>query len=314
MGSAPITAAIGRLWRGIDAHDNWFTHFLAQHFDVEWSQDPRFLLYSELSPGWARHRGVRVFYTGENVRPDMRRCDWALSFDHLDHERHFRLPLYRLYNEPERLVKALRPRPSADDLLNRRFCNFVYSNPGASQRIEFFEKLNKYKRVDSGGAVINNIGGRVDDKLSFLSRYKFTIAFENSSHPGYTTEKLTHPMLVDSLPIYWGNPVVELDFNPSSFVNVMSIGSLDDAVEAVVELDRNDDAYLAVHQQPWYPDDTPTTYVDTERIVAQFERIFSTPVTPVGTTPTERVRTASALVRWPPLEIARPTWRGGRGG
>jgi hypothetical protein len=310
LGAGSVTVGIGRLWNGIDTRDNWFTHFLGEHFEIDWSPDPRFLIYSELSPGWARHRGVRIFYTGENVRPDMQRCDWALSFDHLDHERHFRLPLYRFYNEPECLVKALRPRPTAEQLLDRRFCNFVYSNPGARQRIDFFEKLSKYKRVDSGGAVINNIGGRVADKHSFVSGYKFTIAFENSSYPGYTTEKLTEPMLADSLPIYWGNPVVELDFNPASFVNVMSIGSLDDAADAVVELDRNDNAYLAVHEQPWYPDDTPTTYVETDRIVAQFERMFTTPVTPVGTTRAEQTRAARALLRRHHLEMNRPTWRG----
>ena len=38
-----------------------------------------------------------------------------------------------------------------------------------------------------------------------------TIAFENSSFPGYTTEKIFEPMLEGSIPIYWGNPRVDED-------------------------------------------------------------------------------------------------------
>lgn len=36
----------------------------------------------------------------------------------------------------------------------------------------------------------NNIGGRVTDKLDFLSNYKFNLAMENVSHDGYCTEKI----------------------------------------------------------------------------------------------------------------------------
>lgn len=312
MARRPIELAFGELWRGFDPEDNWFVKFLEQHFDIESSSDPEFLIHSELSPGWARHRRTRVFYTGENVRPDMRRCDWAFSFDHLDHERHFRLPLYRLYYEPERLVKSQRPRPSAESLLNRRFCNFVYSNPHGTERVRFLEKLSRYKPVDSGGAVMNNMGHRVGDKLSFLSAYKFTIAFENSSYPGYTTEKLADPMVADSVPIYWGNPVVGLDFNVGSFVEVTSLAAFDAAVEAVVELDRDDHAYLRLHEQPWFVGDQPNEYVATEQVVERFRTVFSTPITPVASTTAERRRTWTAPLRMHWREVASPTWRGHR--
>src|SRR5207249_8371440 len=52
-------------------------------------------------------------------------------------------------------------------------------------------------------------------KRAFISQYKFTIAFENSSYPGYHTEKILDPMMVDSLPIYWGNPCIRSEEHTS---------------------------------------------------------------------------------------------------
>lgn len=81
---------------------------------------------------------------------------------------------------------------SDQELLNRKFCSFVVSNSQFSDplRKRFFERLCKYKKVDSGGRYLNNIGGPVRDKLAFCRGYKFNIAFENSSVDGYTTEKI----------------------------------------------------------------------------------------------------------------------------
>lgn len=60
-------------------------------------------------------------------------------------------------------------------------------------------------------------------KRAFLSRYKFTVAFENSSAPGYHTEKILDPMLVGSIPIYWGDREIESVFNPASFIHVAEL-------------------------------------------------------------------------------------------
>lgn len=71
-----------------------------------------------------------------------------------------------------------------------------------------FEALKKYKKVNSGGRYLNNIGRAVVDKIQFESRHKFSICFENSSYPGYTTEKIIEAFAAKTIPIYWGNPCV----------------------------------------------------------------------------------------------------------
>jgi hypothetical protein len=56
-------------------------------------------------------------------------------------------------------------------------------------------------------------------KVDFLRAYKFVIAFENSSSPGYNTEKLTDAIEADCVPIYWGDPEIGRSFNVRRFVN-----------------------------------------------------------------------------------------------
>jgi len=270
-----IKLAFADFWGQFDPAHNYFTRLLSARYDLELvDRDADFLIYSCFGASHRRHRGTRIYFTGENTRPNFRQCDYAFSFDHCDRPEHFRLPLYGLYGDPHWLVKW---PVDAEAILRAKtgFCNFVYSNPRCKTRVKFFHKLSKYKRVDAGGRLLNNIGGPVKSKLDFLRQYKFTIAFENSSHPGYTTEKIVEPMQAQSLPIYWGNPLVDRDFNPRSFVNYFDHGSLDDLVDRVVELDRNDDRYLEMVRQPWYHGNVVNEYVQSERVLAQFERIFA---------------------------------------
>ena len=157
-----------------------------------------------------------------------------------------RLPLYTLYNcfkgfSDVQLISNNRP-----ELLNRKFCNFLVSNSRDADPIreQFFKKLSEYKQVDSGGRFLNNIGHTVPNKLDFIRNYKFTIAFENSASSGYTTEKLIEPMAASSIPIYWGNPNVHLDFNKKSFVCVNDFENIDEAINEIIRLDTNSEAYI----------------------------------------------------------------------
>lgn len=266
----------------------WFSGFLPgihDLYDFEVSDRPDFILYSVFGPPPPKGPWARIFYTGENRRPELDKCEWAFGFDHEDSvrdPRYFRLPLYTVYGCGRNLVKryfeAERIRRS-----KKRFCAFIYSNADAPERVLFFGKLSRYKRVDAPGRVMNNMPGfgsgrdNADwrrEKIAFLRDYKFVIAFENSSYPGYTTEKLTDPMLARGVPIYWGNPLVHMDFNPRSFVNAHEHDSLDAVVQRVIELDRDDELYDAVLREPYYHGNEPSRFVDALRILERFRLIF----------------------------------------
>jgi hypothetical protein len=130
--------------------------------------------------------------------------------------------------------------------------------------------------------VRNNLGFRIADKPAFIRDYKFTIAFENSAHPGYTTEKIVEPMWSQSLPIYWGNPLIHLDFNTRSFLSYDDYGSLERLVERVIEVDQNDELYLEYVRQPWFAENRLPDHLQGEVILERFERIFAAKITPVA--------------------------------
>ena len=264
--------------------------FLFDHFDFVVEPDPDYIIFSSYPGELPATRAVRIFYTAENVRPDMSACDWAFSFDYdeeLQHPRHLRMPNYKRIGAGANLIKAS-DRTDAILAAKSRFCNFVY-HQDVDERTRFFDRLSTYARVDAPGRSRNNmppIGGHPDptasryavgypqQKVEFQRQYKFTIAFENASHPGYTTEKIYHAMLADTVPIYWGNPLVQRDFNTRSFLNAAEFASMDDLADAVVALDRDDNLYRQYLREPWYPGNRLTRYVDDAVILERFLEIF----------------------------------------
>ena len=242
-------------WGGFNAYDNYFYNLLKEEFEIEISSNPDFLFFSIFGNSHQNFKCKKIFYTGENIPPPLGYCDYSFSFDNLDDSRNYRLPHYLLYDGYYELNKG---KSIEESLTKRKFCNFVVSNGNCSERNEFFEKLSKYKKVDSGGRWMNNIGYAVPDKRKFQSEYKFSIAFENNAyrpgHEWYITEKIMEPMTVNSIPIYKGASKVNEDFNQDSFVNCHNFSSLDDMIDFVVELDKNDDKYLEMLNKPWFTD------------------------------------------------------------
>jgi hypothetical protein len=107
-----------------------------------------------------------------------------------------------------------------------RFCAFIYRQE-VHYREAFFRALSRYKEVSAPGQSMNNmpsidqVPGQVnwEAKVSFLKDYKFVVAFENSSWPGYNTEKLAHAIEADCVPIYWGDPEIGRSFNAARLIN-----------------------------------------------------------------------------------------------
>ena len=256
--------------------ENPIFKLLSTRFDLELTKEPDFIIYSCFGKNFLKYNCVRIFYTGENIRPDFNECDYAFSFDYPITERNYRLPLYILYDG----YKELKRNSLNFDLENKisekqRFCNFVYSNRKGKERVKFFEKLKKYKEVDSGGKLKNNLGYIVKDKLSFLQHYKFTIAFENSSYPGYTTEKLLQAFIANTIPIYWGNPFIHKEFNTNSFINCHDYNNFEDVIEKVIEIDNGDNLYREYITQSPLIVKAENEYLNDISIIGRFEKIFS---------------------------------------
>ena len=248
-------------WNGFDMNQNLIIELLRNNFDVQIDgSNPDLIFYSCYGFKFLDFNCHRIFYTAENVRPDHNECDFSLTFDYNDYGgKNLRLPLY--------LFSYLKHLESGHELEiykypKTKFCNMVVSNPNCKTRNHFFKILTKLKRVDSGGRFMNNMGGPINDKLKFIAEYRFTIAFENESYPGYTTEKLVEPMLAGSIPIYWGNPKINTEFNSESFINVHEYSSLREVADHILEIEENNKLYNEIKLKPWLINDRPTANQD----------------------------------------------------
>ncbi len=214
-----------------------------------------YIFHSCMGKEVVKYDGIRIFVTGECVTPDFNICDYAMGFDHIQFgDRYCRLPLIKLYKEA--YSTFLEPRPDPEEVFRTKkgFCAYVMSNTknSAPERETIFTAISKYKRVDCGGRWNNNVGGPVDDKIAFQSNYKFVLAIENYSHPGYLTEKFAQAAQSNAIPIYWGDPTITKHFNPKAFINCHDFQNIDGLVNLVRELDSNDDQYLTMIKEPWF--------------------------------------------------------------
>ena len=222
----------------------WIYLWLQEHgYEVELSDKPDYLVFSVFGEEHLKYNDcVKIFWTGECQTPDFNLCDYAIGFDHIEFgDRYLRYPLYYTYN-----VKAFEQMErkhllTEEEIAAKKdFCAFVCSNGrAAEQRVAFFNALNAVRRVDSGGKLLNNVGAPVADKMAFQASHRFAIAFENTSYPGYTTEKIVEAYASGCIPIYYGDPLITRDFNPKSFVNCADYGSFDEVVKRVIEIDDN---------------------------------------------------------------------------
>ncbi|CAF1442202.1 unnamed protein product [Didymodactylos carnosus] len=140
-----------------------------------------------------------------------------------------------------------------------------------SNRTEYVLELMKYIDVDSYGKCGRNkkelpkhiakIQGTAsldakrssykwqEGKLALSSEYLFTVAIENSLSYDYITEKLWHPLLSGSVPIYLGAPNVE-DWLPceSCIIDLRKFKTPKDAAHYLKMVSMNRTLYESFHQ------------------------------------------------------------------
>lgn len=276
-------------WSDFDPKNNFFTHTLdlcgiRYKLTKFW---PETLIYSVFGERHKKYKCRKLFYTGENVKPDFNACDFAISFDPTQDERNLRLPvyIYHAWYQSRGLGLTEGTQSMLSILLNRtnnssfpeprdRFCSFIFGNGKPQKRNEFFHALSKYKTVDSAGRWMNNTGYTVDNKIKFLHHYKFNIAFENESSLGYTTEKILDPLLAGAIPIYWGNPDIAADFSPRSYLNAMDFSSTEELIQAIIKIDQDDALFHQYQHAACFPNNEPTAYWDMKRLYRFYQNAF----------------------------------------
>ena len=168
--------------------------------------------------------------------------------------------------------------PSEKEIKNKKFCVFVVSSNSSRERVDFFRMLSRYKKVDSYGKVMNNMGEKEFENdwptnSELFKKYKFVICFENSFAEDYITEKLLNAMFANSIPIYRGAPNVKKYFNTKSFINFDDYGSYDKMIKKIIELDNDDNKYKEFFKKPWFKNNmVPDKIKNTETELIKFYR------------------------------------------
>lgn len=232
---------------------------------------PNLVFFGPFGAEWKSEtwKGIpKVHYTGENTAPiNDPDVFLNLAYPHADFvdEKYVRLPLWMLEIDwfGADVEKIQNPKPLPLDRCvkvypeevetKKKFCAFVVTNPCNSVRNDAFHWLNRYKPVDSAGRLFNTVGtdifaglgggGGELKKHEFLKQYKFCLAYENSSSQGYTTEKMLHAKASGCIPIYWGDPKVDRDFDLNGFIDARKFTTADELIEAVRKVDTDPALY-----------------------------------------------------------------------
>ena len=220
----------------------------------------------------------KLFYTGENIRPTSKKCNYSMSFDFVDYDNtNIRLPLWMMYidwfnkksyGNPYYLIPENYLYNSNEFTIKpkNKFCSTVFSAI-YNERINVINKLSEYKKVDTYGKYGIPLDYGEKNKLDIISDYKFSICFENSIYSGYFTEKLLHAKVAGSIPLYYSDLSFELDFNSKCCLNMQEIG-LDALCEKVMEIDNDDNLYREIIEQPLF-----LNKVSLDNIINQIKKV-----------------------------------------
>lgn len=230
-------------------HIQWLKKRFGDKFIIEYDKDnPDYLIYNifgnqHLNPKYKNAIKIAVFT--ENCIPNLNEVDYALGHAHMNYlDRYFKYSVFLWSNT--KIINEKREEVLKSPI-RTKFCAAVISNSNWNNfRNKFINELIKYKKVDMGGRFRNNIGGRVKNKIKFLSSYKFSIAMENSNGDGYSSEKITHSFIAGTIPIYYGDYLIDEYINPKSYIHIKGEKDIRAKIEYIKSIDNDNEIYRSI--------------------------------------------------------------------
>ena len=219
-------------------------------YNFELVDDPDYLLFSFFGNNHndKKYRdAIKIAIYEEGFIPSFNEEDYIFGLAHIYYlDRYFRKSILLEYigdlkNDDFRKIR--------NKVLNgpkrEKFCGGVLNHERNEDhfREKFVYELNKYKKVDLGGEINNTIGYNITNNVEFLSSYKFSIAFEKNSGDGYATKHIINSLLAGTIPIYYGDYLIDEYINPKTFILVRNDIDLMEKIEYIKEIDNNDKLY-----------------------------------------------------------------------
>lgn len=212
---------------------------------------------------------IKFFYTYEAALPNLNDYDLTLGFDHINDPKYIRFPFYINRWKSKLTTENIKGNQRAELGTCKPnkpvFACFLVTNGGLKMhwlskttdidgtvaRDSLFHKLSEYKKVESGGKHLNNIGRIVphEETQEWLGRCKFIIAYENQSYNGYITEKPFQAYFAGSVPIYYSSQSAVQDINKDAVIFAPDFKDEGEVVEYIKKVDQDDDLYCKIWNQ-----------------------------------------------------------------
>ena len=250
--------------------DDFFINLLKDDYIIDFNSTyPDYLFYDvfgceHLNPRY--NNSIKIAYYSENIIPDFNQADYALSQAHINYlDRYYRYPSIILSLSMINIINIKKMRKK---IKNRtKFCVAMISNNRSSDnfRLSFISKLNKYKKVDMAGKVFNNIGKKIENKKEFLSSYKFSIAMENSNGDGYASEKIIDSFLSGTIPIYYGDYMIDEYINPKAYILIKGEKDIQEKIEYIKNIDNNKKLYKQILNQKLFINNDISDIIEKEK-------------------------------------------------
>ncbi|XP_061699923.1 4-galactosyl-N-acetylglucosaminide 3-alpha-L-fucosyltransferase 9-like [Syngnathoides biaculeatus] len=127
---------------------------------------------------------------------------------------------------------------------NKLLCWIVSHWKQNMARVKYYNELQKHIKVDVYGKAFNKSITR-QDYVSILTSCKFYLAFENSIHKDYITEKFYNSLGMGTVPVVLGpsRHNYENFVQGDAFIHVDDFASPKDLADYILQLDKNEERY-----------------------------------------------------------------------
>ena len=227
----------------------WLKKILKDKYIITFEENnPDYLIYNMYGNNHLNqkyNKSIKIAYYTENKIPDLKEADYGFGQAHISYiDRYFKFPSLLWSFSKFRKLKEVRKKV-LNSPIRSKFCAGIISNNFSTDgfRIDFINELNKYKQIDMGGKYKNNVGGRIKNKIKFLSQYKFSIAMENSNGDGYVSEKIVDAFISGTIPIYYGDYMIDEYFNPKTYILIKSQKDINKKIEYIKAIDKDNKLY-----------------------------------------------------------------------
>lgn len=277
-------------WSAPQNELQWFTIFIKYHFGENLSKHINF--YSVMGPVHflnEKTSNIKIFYTGENVTPHkkyktltenayraqkfirrryldysdyaLNKVDLSLGFANINNNKYIRFPLWIMYIfKPT--SEYIDIKNKIEEINNIQLYNLknsavvINGHDYFGTRTKICDDIADIIPINYAGKWRNNTHELWDrynnNKLAYISKFKFNICPENMDAEEYVTEKIFEAISTGTIPIYHGsfnNPEPDIIVKDRAIFWNFEDDNIDN-IKLLKRLKNDDDFYYKFAKQP----------------------------------------------------------------